>query len=144
MRASGVGRDRRRHIPARSAQTPGELSHAEPESAEAQPKGRRRGRQRGRSRAREETKGDSTKGSFTEHIPRWFRSALASLWRVVRGIAWQRSGAIYFGHSGSDEGFRANLTMNRDAGYGAVVMVNSDDGVDLADEIFRGIAAECG
>jgi hypothetical protein len=34
--------------------------------------------------------------------------------------------------------------MNRDAGYGAVVMVNSDDGVDLADEIFRGIAAECG
>ncbi|MEK6323556.1 MAG: serine hydrolase [Acidobacteriota bacterium] len=49
--------------------------------------------------------------------------------------------ATYFGHGGADEGFRAQLLVNRDKGYGAVVMVNSDN-AQIINEIFRGIAKE--
>lgn len=47
--------------------------------------------------------------------------------------------AIYFGHGGADEGFRAQLLVHKTKGYGAVVMVNSDNG-QIMDEIIRGIA----
>lgn len=47
--------------------------------------------------------------------------------------------SIYFGHGGADEGFRAQLLMHREKGYGAVVMVNSDNG-QILDEVVRGIA----
>ncbi|HWN97971.1 MAG TPA: serine hydrolase [Blastocatellia bacterium] len=53
----------------------------------------------------------------------------------------KRGAAIYFGHGGADEGFRAQLLVSRDKGYGAVVMVNSDNG-QILDEIVRGIARE--
>ena len=49
--------------------------------------------------------------------------------------------ATYFGHGGADEGFRAQLLVNRDKGYGAVVMVNSDN-AQIINEILRGIAKE--
>ena len=49
--------------------------------------------------------------------------------------------ATYFGHGGADEGFRAQLLVNRDKGYGAVVMVNSDN-AQIINEILRGIARE--
>ena len=49
--------------------------------------------------------------------------------------------ATYFGHGGADEGFRAQLLVNRDKGYGAVVMVNSDN-AQIINEIIRGIARE--
>src|SRR5690242_12950252 len=49
--------------------------------------------------------------------------------------------AIYFGHGGADEGFRAQLLVSRDKGYGAVVMVNSDNG-QIMNEIIRSIANE--
>jgi tetratricopeptide (TPR) repeat protein len=49
--------------------------------------------------------------------------------------------ATYFGHGGADEGFRAQLLVHRDKGYGAVVMVNSDNG-QIMNEILRGIARE--
>ncbi len=49
--------------------------------------------------------------------------------------------ATYFGHGGADEGFRAQLLVHRDKGYGAVVMVNSDNG-QIMSEILRGIAKE--
>lgn len=49
--------------------------------------------------------------------------------------------ATYFGHGGADEGFRAQLLVHRDKGYGAVVMVNSDNG-QIMNEIIRGIARE--
>jgi CubicO group peptidase (beta-lactamase class C family) len=54
------------------------------------------------------------------------------------------SGTPYFGHNGADEGFQAVMTMDRDGGRGAVVMVNSDDGTPLAREILRAIAIEYG
>jgi len=49
--------------------------------------------------------------------------------------------ATYFGHGGADEGFRAQLLVHRDKGYGAVVMVNSDN-AQILNEILRGIARE--
>jgi CubicO group peptidase (beta-lactamase class C family) len=49
--------------------------------------------------------------------------------------------ATYFGHGGADEGFRAQLLVHKDKGYGAVVMVNSDNG-QIINEIIRAIAKE--
>jgi CubicO group peptidase (beta-lactamase class C family) len=51
------------------------------------------------------------------------------------------AGAIYFGHGGADEGFRAQLLVHKTKGYGAVVMVNSDNG-QIINEILRSIARE--
>ena len=51
--------------------------------------------------------------------------------------------AIYFGHGGADEGFRAELLVSRDKGYGVAVMVNSDNGQILR-EVIRGVAKEYG
>ena len=49
--------------------------------------------------------------------------------------------AIYFGHGGADEGFRAEMLVSRDKGYGVVVMANSDNGQILR-EVMRGVAHE--
>jgi CubicO group peptidase (beta-lactamase class C family) len=51
--------------------------------------------------------------------------------------------ATYFGHGGSNEGFRCELLVNKEKGYGAVVMVNSDNGQILR-EVIRGLAREYG
>src|SRR5688572_33038716 len=40
----------------------------------------------------------------------------------------KRGNSVYFGHDGAVEGFRAMLLMNREKGYGEVVMINSDNG----------------
>ncbi|MCA1621198.1 MAG: serine hydrolase [Acidobacteria bacterium] len=55
----------------------------------------------------------------------------------------ERGQNVYFGHNGADEGFRAQLLVHREKGYGAVVMVNSDNG-QIIGEIFRAIAREYG
>ena len=61
-----------------------------------------------------------------------------------RGFALsRRDRAPYFGHNGWDEGFCASLTAHRTAGYGAVVMINSNH-PQLMNEIIRGIADEYG
>ncbi|MGH7493079.1 MAG: serine hydrolase [bacterium] len=49
--------------------------------------------------------------------------------------------AVYFQHGGADEGFRAQLMAHKEKGYGAVVMVNSDNG-QIMNEILRSIARE--
>ncbi|CAN5673236.1 hypothetical protein BH18ACI4_BH18ACI4_13470 [soil metagenome] len=51
--------------------------------------------------------------------------------------------SLYFGHGGADEGFRAELLVNKNKGYGAVVMANSDNGQILR-EVLRSIAREYG
>ncbi|HEV2828722.1 MAG TPA: serine hydrolase [Pyrinomonadaceae bacterium] len=51
--------------------------------------------------------------------------------------------ALYFGHGGADEGFRAEMLVSRDKGYGAVVMANSDNG-NILREVLRGVAREYG
>ena len=52
--------------------------------------------------------------------------------------------AFRFGHGGANEGFRSNLLYFPEAGVGAAVMVNSDNGDALIQEIFYAIAAEFG
>ncbi|MDQ6892109.1 MAG: serine hydrolase [Acidobacteriota bacterium] len=47
-----------------------------------------------------------------------------------------------FGHDGADEGFQALLIADREGGFGAAVMVNSDNGIALGEEILRGIENE--
>jgi len=53
----------------------------------------------------------------------------------------KRGNSVYFGHDGADEGFRAMMLMHRDKGYGAVVMINSDNG-QIMGEVMRSIARE--
>lgn len=63
---------------------------------------------------------------------------------VGLGFFIEKHGAArYFGHGGADQGFRAELLVNREKGYGAVVMVNSDNG-QIIREVIRGLAAEYG
>jgi CubicO group peptidase (beta-lactamase class C family) len=51
--------------------------------------------------------------------------------------------AVYFGHNGADEGFRAEMMLSRDKGYGVVVMANSDNG-QILQEVVRSVAREYG
>lgn len=51
--------------------------------------------------------------------------------------------ALYFGHGGADEGFRAELVVSRDKGYGVAVMVNSDNG-QIIREVIRSVASVYG
>jgi len=53
----------------------------------------------------------------------------------------KRTTTTYFGHDGADEGFRAQMLLNKDKGYGAIAMVNSDNG-QILNEVIRGIAKE--
>ena len=53
----------------------------------------------------------------------------------------KRPSTTYFGHDGADEGFRAQMLLNKDKGYGAIAMVNSDNG-QILNEVIRGIAKE--
>lgn len=53
----------------------------------------------------------------------------------------KRGNSVYFGHDGADEGFRAMMLMHREKGYGAVIMVNSDNG-QIMGEVMRSIARE--
>ncbi len=57
----------------------------------------------------------------------------------------KRGGEVYYGHGGQDVGFIAQLIADRDRGYGAAIMTNSDGRSDaLIGEILRAIAAEYG
>ncbi len=47
-----------------------------------------------------------------------------------------------FGHGGWDEGFVATMTAYQDQGFGAVVMLNSNQGHPLMGEILRAVAKE--
>jgi CubicO group peptidase (beta-lactamase class C family) len=49
---------------------------------------------------------------------------------------------VRFGHSGWDEGFVAEMTMYKETGNGAVIMINSNEGNPMLYEIERAIARE--
>jgi CubicO group peptidase (beta-lactamase class C family) len=68
----------------------------------------------------------------------------AFLGNVGLGFFIEKHGdALYFGHNGADEGFRAELVINRRNGYGVAVMTNSDNG-EILREVIRGVAREYG
>jgi len=50
--------------------------------------------------------------------------------------------AASFGHGGSNEGFKCQMTAYLEGGRGAVVMANGDRGAFLAAEILRAVARE--
>ena len=56
----------------------------------------------------------------------------------------ERDGRKSFAHGGANEGFRCQLFAYRDSGEGAIVMTNSDNGGQLANEILRSVSAEYG
>jgi CubicO group peptidase (beta-lactamase class C family) len=55
----------------------------------------------------------------------------------------RKENAIYFWHPGADEGFRAVLKGHLEKGYGAVVMVNSNN-ERISEEILRAVARAYG
>ncbi|MEM8996648.1 MAG: serine hydrolase, partial [Acidobacteriota bacterium] len=57
---------------------------------------------------------------------------------------YESNDALYFGHGGADEGFQAWLIASHEGGHGAAVMVNSDNGILLAEELVPAIARALG
>jgi CubicO group peptidase (beta-lactamase class C family) len=55
---------------------------------------------------------------------------------------WNRDGEHYFGHPGANDGFRSKMVAHRSAGYGVVILTNSDRGSDLYDDVIDLIADE--
>jgi hypothetical protein len=49
-----------------------------------------------------------------------------------------------FGHAGNNAGYNSLVFATTATGQGAVIMVNSDEGIDLAQELMRSIANEYG
>lgn len=47
-----------------------------------------------------------------------------------------------FGHNGADEGFQALLTMNSETGKGVAMMMDSDNGIGMANYVLRRVAQE--
>jgi len=50
----------------------------------------------------------------------------------------------YFGHGGSNWGFRCNILAHLRKGYGVVVMTNGDNGWPLIEKLVSRVAAACG
>jgi hypothetical protein len=65
---------------------------------------------------------------------------------MALGLFLERHGSeVYFGHGGQDEGFIAMLASDRDEGYGAAVMTNSDGRANaLIGEMMMSVAKEYG
>ena len=47
-----------------------------------------------------------------------------------------------FGHDGADEGFQAVLIMFADTGKGVAIMANSDNGINVANQLVQSVATE--
>jgi CubicO group peptidase (beta-lactamase class C family) len=50
---------------------------------------------------------------------------------------WIDKGQPYFGHGGANDGFRGRLVAHRTAGYGVVILTNSDNGLELSAAVVR-------
>jgi hypothetical protein len=50
---------------------------------------------------------------------------------------WVHRGAPYFGHGGANDGFRGRMVAHLTAGYGVVILTNSDNGSELSDAVLR-------
>lgn len=48
---------------------------------------------------------------------------------------WTIRGQPYFGHSGANDGFRSRMLAHRTAGFGVVILTNSDNGLEFADAV---------
>ncbi len=50
---------------------------------------------------------------------------------------WVHRGEPYFGHGGANDGFRGRMVAHLTAGYGVVILTNSDNGSELSDALLR-------
>ncbi len=50
---------------------------------------------------------------------------------------WEHNGEPYFGHQGANDGFRGRMVAHRTAGFGVVILTNSDNGLELAEAVLR-------
>jgi CubicO group peptidase (beta-lactamase class C family) len=63
-----------------------------------------------------------------------------------RGLGWRCSGrgdAFQFGHRGANEGYSSSIVLNPARGQGAVVLLNSNQGFPLIEEILQAIGRHC-
>ena len=67
-------------------------------------------------------------------------SRLGGLDSVGLGLFLGGTEAMWFGHSGGNEGFKCHLLAHREAGCGLAVMTNGDRGHALVAEILAGVA----
>jgi len=84
-------------------------------------------------------------GADTTLLPRAMADQMLTVQKGSFGIGPSLDGSgrsFRFGHGGANEGFRADLIYYPEAGVGAAVMVNSDRGDDLYQELLYAIAAE--
>ncbi len=50
---------------------------------------------------------------------------------------WEHDGEPFFGHSGANDGFRGRMVAHRTAGFGVVILTNSDNGLEFAEAVLR-------
>ncbi|MGW8281681.1 MAG: serine hydrolase domain-containing protein [Gemmatimonadota bacterium] len=50
---------------------------------------------------------------------------------------WTDHGQPYFGHDGANDGFRCRMVASRTGGYGAIILTNSDNGLELSDAVVK-------
>ncbi len=79
-----------------------------------------------------------TGSMLTPHLPSTSRPG--GLDRLGLGLFLGGPGAVWFGHSGGNEGFRCHLLAHRDAGCGLAVMTNGDRGHVLIGELLDDVA----
>ena len=86
-------------------------------------------------------KGESARLLSAETVAQMFKPGIDE----AIGIGFFLSGkerSVRFSHGGWDEGFVAQMTMYKHLGLGAVIMLNSNEGAPLLNEIERAIARE--
>ncbi len=84
-------------------------------------------------------------GADTTLLPRAVVDQMLTVQKGNFGLGPSLNGSgrsFRFGHGGANEGFRSNLIYYPEAGVGAAVMVNSDRGDDLFQELLYAIAEQ--
>ncbi|MEJ2312448.1 MAG: serine hydrolase [Gemmatimonadales bacterium] len=52
-------------------------------------------------------------------------------------VVWEHDGEPFFGHLGANDGFRGRMVAHRTAGFGVVILTNSDNGLEFAEAVLR-------
>jgi CubicO group peptidase (beta-lactamase class C family) len=86
-------------------------------------------------------KGESKRILSAERVAQMFKPGIDEAIGIGFFLS-GKGGSVRFSHGGWDEGFVAEMTMYKDTGMGAVIMLNSNEGAAMLSEIERSIARE--
>jgi CubicO group peptidase (beta-lactamase class C family) len=86
-------------------------------------------------------KGESKRILSAERVAQMFKPGIDETIGIGFFLS-GKDGSVRFAHGGWDEGFVAEMTMYKDTGMGAVIMLNSNEGAAMLNEIERSIARE--